>query len=323
MGPFQIKQVLRQGTFLLSDLSGNVFPKPINGFRLKPFFGENPLKEEVGVRLILLVGQKIKHINQTSQGHGESYSESNLLQVKEWERFDSLTRGVSHRSCMERGYQHFSLSEKELANTFMEMARHKMGVRRSPRMKEQTFKEDSSYVPSEEEDTTSVEEIMQRPTFTQEETASSSLFMDSKVILDLNNSKNRVWLQTMGLLEYASLPWESWRGNVQAKIQFKFFQNTDGFIAPGVFLSEEVVSYVFNLPMEGDTKFDRVPVKALEQEFGIPDNARGYYVVKKVKMQTKKHSSSGFWRMCYFWSSRNICLIRTMLTSMLQRKRKE
>ena len=87
----------------------------------------------------------------------------------------------------------------------------------------------------------------------------------------------------MGLLEYAQLPWETWKCNAQAKDQFKFLQSTDGFIAPGVFLTEEVVSYVFNLPMEGATKLDRVPIKILEQEFGVPDNPRGYYVIKKVK----------------------------------------
>ena len=38
VGPFKIKEVLGQGTFVLADLSGAFFPKPVNGFRLKKFY---------------------------------------------------------------------------------------------------------------------------------------------------------------------------------------------------------------------------------------------------------------------------------------------
>ena len=60
--------MLGQGTFLLTDLSGNSFPKPINGFWLKTFFGQNPIKEEVGVRLISLDGKHRKDIQNLSVG---------------------------------------------------------------------------------------------------------------------------------------------------------------------------------------------------------------------------------------------------------------
>ena len=35
--------------------------------------------------------------------------------------------------------------------------------------------------------------------------------------------------------------------------------------------------------MEGETEFDKASMKVLEKEFGVPKNARGYYVVKKAK----------------------------------------
>ena len=58
VGPFRIVKVLGQETFLLFDLSGNVFPKPVNGFRLKKFYGQF-LNEEIQVGLISLVGEQI------------------------------------------------------------------------------------------------------------------------------------------------------------------------------------------------------------------------------------------------------------------------
>ena len=51
-GPYQISQVLGQGTFLLQDLIGNQFSKAVNGFRLKKFFGPNPLRHDADVQLV-------------------------------------------------------------------------------------------------------------------------------------------------------------------------------------------------------------------------------------------------------------------------------
>ena len=41
-GPYQIVEELGQGTFRLRDVFGTLIPKPVNGFRLKKFFGKIP-----------------------------------------------------------------------------------------------------------------------------------------------------------------------------------------------------------------------------------------------------------------------------------------
>ena len=57
---------------------------------------------------------------------------------------------------------------------------------------------------------------------------------------------------------------------------------------PTLFLTVEFISFAFNLPMDGDVRVDRAPIKILEKEFGIPETARKYYVVKKVQSQERK-----------------------------------
>ena len=41
-GPYQIVEELGQGTFRLQDVFGSPIPKPVNGFRLKKFYGKVP-----------------------------------------------------------------------------------------------------------------------------------------------------------------------------------------------------------------------------------------------------------------------------------------
>ena len=53
-------------------------------------------------------------------------------------------------------------------------------------------------------------------------------------------------------------------------------------------MSVELVSHVFRLPMEGEWRFERSPLNALEQDFGNPESSRGYYVVKKAKDPVRK-----------------------------------
>ena len=45
-GPYRIIRVLLEGTFLLSDRYGNLLPKLVNGFRLKTYLDEDPMKIE-------------------------------------------------------------------------------------------------------------------------------------------------------------------------------------------------------------------------------------------------------------------------------------
>ena len=118
--------------------------------------------------------------------------------------------------------------------------------------------------------------------------AASSHFQDSKVVLNMNNERNKTWLHSAGLYDFVSLPWEHWKCNASAMQQFKFLQINNCFLTSKVALTVELVSHVFNLSMEGETKCDRAPVKAMEREFGVLDNPRGYYVIKKIKDADKK-----------------------------------
>ena len=68
VGPFRIVKVLGQGTFLLSDLSGNLFPKLVNGFKLKKFYGQIS-NEEIQVGLVSLVGKQIFPDISSTQNH--------------------------------------------------------------------------------------------------------------------------------------------------------------------------------------------------------------------------------------------------------------
>lgn len=89
----------------------------------------------------------------------------------------------------------------------------------------------------------------------------SSSFLDSKVILDLSFSKNRAWFQTMGP--------RSAIDKLNDSLNFYKHYNDD-FLSRSIFLTIELASYVFNLPMEGDISCDMATLKALEKVLGIP-----------------------------------------------------
>ena len=123
---------------------------------------------------------------------------------------------------------------------------------------------------------------------------SLSHFQDSKVTLDIKSDKNRAWLRAAGLLDFAMLPWEGWKCNGQALHQFKILQVQNLYLTNQVTLTVEFVSHVFRLPMEGDIKFDKAPSKAMEKEFGVPDNPRGYYVIKKISDAERRSQMEWF-----------------------------
>ena len=274
--------MLGQGTFLLADLSGAVFPKPVNGFRLKKFFGPNPIQNVVGVRHICVVGgNHLEDIKGTYSHHfGLQITKENIGHLSLRLDVHTSEREFFCNAWKINANDNFPWTQKLKLKLLSGCQSRKGWCAEVLQMKE--IKEDNSYLPSDD-DAQSIEEITQRSSSASAVVAASSIFTDSKVILDLTNSKNRVWLQTIGLLDFALLPWESWKCNAQAMYQFRFLQSTDGFLAPNVFLSAELISYVFNLPMERETEFEKVSVRVLEKEFGIPDNARGYYVVKRAK----------------------------------------
>ena len=98
MGPLLIKQVLGQGTFLLSNLLRNVFPKPINGFRLKPFVGENPMHAKVAVRLISLIGHTPNTIQNLSLCV-DSFHANKSFHLERRDRFDIFAHTFPLKIC--------------------------------------------------------------------------------------------------------------------------------------------------------------------------------------------------------------------------------
>lgn len=278
IGPFKIREVVGEGTFLLEDMSGTVFPKPVNGFRLKIFYGKS--FHDINVNLItpvgVISGECIKRLTGDIEGHHSCDLDK---------KFCMLSPAFSN--CMENT-QRFSTSvREELLNTLAVMSKQPQTiVRRSPRVKPSSVRDEVSQVQSEDDVMPVPDPVQKFPPY--ESPASSSMFMDSKVILDMKNLKTRAWLQTMGLLDFASLPWEHWKCNSQALQQFRFLQTSDGFVQPSVFLSVELVSYLFCLPMEGETKFEKTPLKVLEKQFGVPNNSRGYFVIKKIRDAEKR-----------------------------------
>ena len=71
VGPFRIEKDLGQGTFQLMDLQGRRVLKPINGFRLKQFLGEE--KTIVPINLCLATNVKAQNDN-----HFKEFSRSAL-----------------------------------------------------------------------------------------------------------------------------------------------------------------------------------------------------------------------------------------------------
>lgn len=49
-------------------------------------------------------------------------------------------------------------------------------------------------------------------------TVMTEAFVEFKIFLDLGNDVNTAWLEKIGLLEYALLPWDSWWQNGQVAI---------------------------------------------------------------------------------------------------------
>lgn len=60
VGPYRILRDLGQGTFVVTDLKGQVVIKPINGFRLKPYFQRI---EDAQINLVMAFSVKEKGLN--------------------------------------------------------------------------------------------------------------------------------------------------------------------------------------------------------------------------------------------------------------------
>ena len=188
---------------------------------------------------------------------------------------------------MDRRQKKYTAAEQEIADAFIAMSSKLPIVCKSPRTKDAQSKDESLYLPSEEENISSDEEVVPKQ-LTTGLPVSSSIFIDSRLNLDFSIPKIKSWLTQAHLFDFATLPWEDWKGNSKALEQFRFIQLNNGFLYPGVYLSVELVSHVFRLPMEGEKRFERSPINALEQDFGVPESSQGYYVVKKAKDPIRK-----------------------------------
>ena len=79
--------------------------------------------------------------------------------------------------------------------------------------------------------------------------------------------------------------------------QFKFLQVNNLFLTPEVALTVELVSHVFNLSMDGETKFDRALSKLLKENLGSLITQEIFMLLRKSGIQIEEHKWNGFLRM--------------------------
>lgn len=176
VGPFKIIKVIGQGTFLLSDLAGNVFPKPVNGFRLKKFYGQIQ-GQDIQVGSIEPVGDlqslsiKSTHFNDVQ----------NILLLELCNLLRDYSRGCERysfprvrfliaamtedrRKLSEDRGEGLSEADKQVVSAFIDLTQAKMKLRKSPRLlKEIVAKQETSSFSLEDEEDESEEEVETQP----------------------------------------------------------------------------------------------------------------------------------------------------------------
>ena len=86
------------------------------------------------------------------------------------------------------------------------------------------------------------------------------------------------------LLDFTALPWEEWKGNSHGCM----LQVNNAYVYPNVYLFVELVLHVFRPPIGGEYRYEKSPLKALNNNFDVRKSTRGYYVIKKAKDPVKK-----------------------------------
>ena len=105
--------------------------------------------------------------------------------------------------------------------------------------------------------------------------------------LDLQNADTRLWLQGIGLWEFANLPWDLWNQNIYAKTQMELLRKTEGYLFNHTKMSPQFVSEVFKLHYDEQWQLPKVTDSIMKKQFGQPATSRSYYQLKNVEGDRK------------------------------------
>ncbi|MCO5612765.1 hypothetical protein L7F22_067035 [Adiantum nelumboides] len=118
--------------------------------------------------------------------------------------------------------------------------------------------------------------------------------------LDLHDEETKVWLQRIGLYEFAHLPWEEWQQNTYAEQQMQCLRDNKGYITKDTEVTTKMVAEVFKLPNKQGAKLREMTDSIMKGEFGPPEGTRSYYMVRNADKRRCRH---------LFWYLEEICLL--------------
>ncbi|MCO5600240.1 hypothetical protein L7F22_054350 [Adiantum nelumboides] len=118
--------------------------------------------------------------------------------------------------------------------------------------------------------------------------------------LDLHDEETKVWLQRIGLYEFAHLPWEEWQQNTYAEQQMQCLRDNKGYITEDTEVTTKMVAEVFKLPNKQGAKLRKMTDSIMKGEFGPPEGTRSYYMVRNADKLRCRH---------LFWYLEKICLL--------------
>ncbi|MCO5577046.1 hypothetical protein L7F22_030868, partial [Adiantum nelumboides] len=268
------------------DKHGQQFGKPVNGFRLKPFFGSVPQKVckedveisniELGVfKVIIRVGEAVRFRMQTKYSQKEYRLD--ILRVSERKLSEEVMQKCSKTIAGEKMPVKESLGSKELA-----AEQDAMGNRRGRSSTKQ-----SPIVLVDDDDDHEDMGFQQSPVATKGRTTTEHNFLEFKVEIDPLQANNARWLKRIGLLDYALLPWAHWRFTTQTGMIMAQLLEFNGLVGHGVYLSVSLVAKVFDLQEGLDNTVDKASEEDMDGEFGKGEGSRNYFILKNVQNQER------------------------------------
>ena len=189
--------------------------------------------------------------------------------------------GVAQSFLLHLCYSEFSASMRSVANTpGGGKAKEVSPVRRSGRGKQAMSSKHSN---TESED---VEECSPKPRV-MKSMATDLMYpmVDFQTFLDVQQADNVEWLQSLGLYEFAMLPWESYAKNIYGPVQMSLLQTGErlvGTTQTNVEINTDFIAQHFCLPNEGETTWEKASDSSMQLQFGKSETTRGYYVLKRV-----------------------------------------
>ena len=152
--------------------------------------------------------------------------------------------------------------------------------------------------------------ILQKEEYSGEEEADESISgkdeaemeveAESEEGLDVYDRDAESWLQRIGLLEFARLPWSLWRDNPNAEVQFAHIKTNKGWLTDKLQVSAELFSEVFKLPHVQTPKLKKMSNSIMKSEFGGEEGTRNYYMVQNSPKDRATH---------FFWYLDKVCLL--------------